>query len=400
MTNTLRPVTSNMGIGRRTFVAVAASVAAAGCLDGTEDNTDGEAEDGFEVETVVDGLSSPWGTEFLPDRRMLVTERTGSLLLVDRDDGEAREVDGVPDVYDAGQGGMLDVTTPPEFEDEPWVYLTYSATDDDGASATHLGRGRLDSDGAELEGFEVLHVAEPFVDSTQHYGSRVVFGDDGAVYFTVGDRGFKDFGPNHVSQDTENELGATLRLEPDGSVPDDNPFVDEDGFRDSLYSYGHRNSQGMAVHPETGELWQSEHGERDGDEINVVERGENHGWPVAHYGCEYGTEEPVGDQPDERDDIVDPVYYWDCTSGGFPPAGATFYDGDAFPEWQGDLFVGNLAGRYLGRFAVDGRDVEEEEPLLADRGWRIRDVEVAPDTGYVYVAVDSPDAPLVRLVSE
>jgi len=329
-------------LGRRSLLATAAASFAAGCLDGGPEND--EKGDGFEVETVTDGLSAPWGTAFLPDRLILVTERVGNLLVVDRDGGETQEVDGVPDVHDAGQGGMLDVAVHPDYGEQPWVYLTYSATDETGASTTHLGRGRLDADAGELDGFEVLHAAEPFVDSTQHYGSRVVFGDDGDVYFTVGDRGFKDFGPDHVSQDTENELGATLRLEPDGSVPDDNPFVDQDGFPDSVYSYGHRNSQGMTVHPETGELWQSEHGERDGDEINVVERGGNYGWPVTHYGCEYGTQQPVGDQPHEREDTVDPVYYWECTSGGFPPAGAAFYDGDSFPEWRGDLFVGNPCG--------------------------------------------------------
>ncbi|WP_255192548.1 PQQ-dependent sugar dehydrogenase [Natronobeatus ordinarius] len=388
-------------IDRRTVLhatAAVGSLSVAGCAAVFED--DGEFDDG-DLETVVDGLSHPWAIAFLPDdARLLVTERNGTLSLLDRDEGDLESVDGTPAVYTEGQGGLLDVTLHPDYPDEPWVYLTYAATNDAGESTTHLGRGRLEPDEGDLEAFEELFVAEPFVDSDGHFGSRVVFGEDDRLYVTTGDRQFKDFGPDHVSQDTANELGATLRLEPDGSIPEDNPFVDDDEVEDAIYSYGHRNAQGMTVHPETGELWQSEHGEEDGDALFIVDAGENYGWPIAHTGCEYNTDEPVGDDPFERDDVVDPVYYWECGSGGFPPSGMTFYDGDAFPDWEGDLFVGNLAGQYLGRFAVDGTDVEELEPLLDGRGWRIRDVAVAPDTGSLYVAVDDADAPIVRLVPE
>lgn len=365
----------------------------------TEVETEEVETEEFEVETVADGFTHPWGLAFLPDDPvLLVTEREGELSLLDRDDGSVRTVDGVPEVYSVGQGGLLDVTLHPDFPHERWVYLTYSATNDDGESATHVGRGELDVADGRLAEFERLHVAEPFVERTGHFGSRVVFDEDGYLYVTTGDRQFKDFGPDHVSQDLTNELGVTLRLEPDGSVPEDNPFADDPDARDAIYTYGHRNAQGMTVHPETGELWQSEHGERDGDEINVIQRGGNYGWPVTHYGCTYAEGEPIGDEPHELDDVVDPVYYWECNTGGFPPAGATFYDGDAFPTWEGDLFVGNLAGQYLGRFLVNGTDVREVDPLLADRGWRVRDVAVAPDTGYLYVAIDDEDAPVVRLV--
>lgn len=384
-------------------------VGIAGCVGGDDDSvaTDESAGDpptgddtDIVVETVTEGLAHPWGIAFVPEEReLLVTERdSGQVLLLDRDSGSVESLDGTPAVDSRSQGGLLDVTLHPTYPEDRWVYLTYSAANDDGETATHVGRGWLDRDAGYLEEFEVLHIVEPFVDSTGHYGSRVVSGPDGMLYVTTGDRQFKDFGPEHVSQDTTNELGATLRLEPDGSIPPDNPFVDDPDVRDAIYSYGHRNAQGMAVHPSTGELWQSEHGERDGDELNVIEAGGNYGWPIAHYGCEYGTEEPVGEEPHERDAIVDPVYYWECTSGGFPPAGMTFYDGDAFPDWHGDLFVGNLAGRYLARFTVDGHEAEEVASLLGDRDRRIRDVAVAPDTGHIYVAVDAGDAPLVRLV--
>ncbi|MES3517983.1 MAG: PQQ-dependent sugar dehydrogenase [Natronomonas sp.] len=382
----------------RTTPAVAA-VALGGCVSFSEETEESGGEDGdFRLETVADGLTHPWGIEFLPEESaMLVTERTGQLNLLDRETGSIEELDGTPEVHAVGQGGLLDVAIHPDFPAQPWVYLTYAAENEAGETATHLGRGRFDREGKRLVDFETIHVAGPFVDSSGHYGSRVLFGPDGMLYVTTGDRQFKDFGPDHVSQDTTNELGATLRLTSKGSIPGDNPFVDDPDVRDSIFSYGHRNVQGMTVHPETGEIWQSEHGEQDGDEINVLEAGGNYGWPVTHYGCSYTSGDPIGEQPHERDDVVNPVYYWECGSGGFPPSGATFYDGSAFPDWQGDLFVGNLAGEYLGRFAVDGRAVEERDPLLAGRGWRVRDVAVAPDTDRLYVAVDDRDAPIVRL---
>ncbi len=409
---------------RRTLlssVGSALSIAVAGCLGGP-----GRASlpEGVEVEPVVEGLDHPWGLVFLPDSAdsrsddgtdadvdtdtpLLVTERKGVLSSIDPAEGVREPLEGIPEVEAAGQGGLLDLAIHPDYPSEPWLYFTYATANNDGETTTALGRGQFDS-GPEragaLENVEELYTASPFVDSTNHYGSRVVFGTDRMVYMTVGDRQFKDFGPDHVSQETTNEIGTTLRLEADGSIPDDNPFVDDPEVSDAIFSYGHRNAQGMTVHPETGDLWQSEHGEADGDEINIVEAGGNYGWPIAHTGCEYGTDEPVGDDPDERDDVVDPVYAWECGSGGFPPAGMTIYppDGDAFPDWQGDLFVGNLAGEYLGRFALegDGPTVEEVDQLLAGSGWRIRDVTVGPQTGDLYVAVDDTDAPIVRLKAE
>lgn len=394
---------------RREFVtslSVLSGTLFCGCLH-PEDGSDTEpvdTESDFAVETVADGLTTPWSIEFLtnPDTnheesRILVTELPGRLRLIDRETGESRLLEGTPEVYDTGEGGLLDAAVHPRYPDERWVYLTYSARNRNGGSATHLGRGRLDPEEGLLSDFEVLHTAEPFVESANHYGSRVVFGDDGMVYMTSGDRQFKDFGPNHVAQDVTNELGAVLRLTPEGDIPGDNPFVDDPVARDSVYSYGHRNPQGLTVHPETGEIWESEHGEGDGDEINLIERGENYGWPVASESCQYGTTTPVGDGHDEVEDVAAPEYVWECGTGGFPPAGMTVYDGEAFPGWQGDIFVGNLAGQYLGHLEVKDREVTENEPLLDRRGWRVRDVEEAPDTGNLYLLVDSGDAPVVRL---
>ena len=410
---------------RRTLLAAVASTSAvgiAGCLGDDDEATDDSPDDDdappvaddndavdhaddddqtaeeIVIEPIVEDLSYPWGLELVPDESLLlVTERTGDLLTVDRKEGSTTSIGGIPSVDDGGQGGLLDLALHPAFPDESWLYLTYVATNDAGERATHLGRGELSLDANELESFEELAIAEPFLDGTGHFGSRVVFDGDGQLYMTSGDRRVSNYDADHPSQDRSNAIGATLRFEPDGSIPDDNPFLEDDEALDALYSYGHRNAQGMTVHPETGDIWQSEHGEEDGDELNIIEAGGNYGWPVAHYGCHYGTDDPVGEEPGDRDDIVDPVYYWECGTGGFPPAGMTFYDGDAFPAWQGDLFVGNLAGQYLGHFSVSGTDVEEQEPLLEGEGWRIRDVIVEAEAGNLIVAVDDSSAPLVRI---
>jgi aldose sugar dehydrogenase len=354
---------------------------------------------GFEIETVAEGFNEPWGMTFLPGNgRMLVTERPGQLNLVDRETGDVAQISGVPDVDARGQGGLLDVAVHPRFEDEPWVYLTWAGRNNEGLTATYVGRGLLDIEGRALTDFEVLHVAGPHVDSTGHYGSRIVFDADNRFYVTVGDRQFKNFGPDHYAQDTSNYIGTTLRFEDDGSIPADNPFVDDPEVQDAIYSYGHRNSQGMAIHPETGELWQNEHGEWNGDEINVIQAGGNYGWPIATYGVDYRTRERFADLPPDNPDTVDPVYFWEVDHPeGFPPSGFAFYDGDAFPEWQGNAFMGNLRHQYLGRFTVEGHEVEMVERLLDGQGWRIRDVAVGPDNGYLYVLIDDSNVPLIRL---
>lgn len=403
-------MTQTPAFDRRTLLQTAAAAGAAvvaGCTgdDGSAPVDEAEPDGTFALSEVVSGLDAPWGLAFVPDTpKVLVTELPGRLQLVDREGGTATELSATPDVLAKGQGGLLDVAVHPDFPDEPWVYLTYAATDDRGYSATHLGRGRLDTEAPAFEAFERLHVAEPYLDRTAHYGSRVQFGPDGMVYMTAGDRQFKDFGPNHVSQDLTNELGTVLRLRPDGSVPDDNPFVDDPDAIDSIFSYGHRNPQGLDRHPETGEMWVSEHGEKGGDEINRLQAGGNYGWPIADQGCNYGTEDPVAPDPDSGDGTIEAAHVWACGVARFPPAGMTFYDGDAFPEWQGNLFVGNLAGQYLGRLTVEnpGGDttLEEQEPLLDGNDWRMRDVAVAPDTGDLFVLIDSEAAPVVRLHPE
>lgn len=371
--------------------------------DATDDR-DGGTQDA-EIVTpaateVATGLAHPWGMACLPGGALLVTERMGSLQRVDVETGATEPIDGVPEIVAGGQGGLLDVCLHPAYPDEPSVYLTYVGADGDGASATHLGRGTYDPDAGVVEEFEELFVAEPFLDSDAHFGSRAIFDEDGWLYATVGDRQSKDFGPDHYAQDLGTALGSVVRLADDGSIPPDNPFVDDEGALDAIYSYGHRNPQAAAIRPVDGRLWIADHGEQDGDEIEVIQPGGNHGWPVAHYGCTYDSSEEIGDLPHERDDIVDPVHHWECASGGFPPSGMTFYDGDAFPDWQGDLFVGTLAGEYLGHFAVEDGTVTERPPLLEDRGWRVRDVTVDPVEGHLLVAIDDGEAPIVAIHPE
>ena len=317
-------------------------------------------------EVLLDSLSSPWGMTFIDEGSMLITQNGGELLYYDFDSIE--EISSIPEVVSSGQGGLLDV-----HYDDGYVYITYSASGQGGA-ATRLGRGRLDLDSLALEDFEVLRTIEPFVSGGSHFGSRVMIVGD-YLYMTTGDRGSKDFSEEHPSQDTSNELGAVIRLYRNGSVPQDNPFVDEEGFVDSIYTYGHRNVQGLALYED--EIWISEHGEQDGDMIHKLTTGGNYGWPLVHYGCTYlrGTE--IGGLAHEREDIVDPIHYWECNTGGFPPAGMDFYDDR--------LFLGGLRSQYLAEFEfTDDGGLQETESYL--EGHRVRDV-MAYDEG-VYALTD------------
>ncbi len=349
------------------------------------------------LEVVTEDLGLIWAIDFLPGTsRLLASENEGSMFLIDTETLEVVEITGVPEVDSRGQGGLLDVRVSPDFDQDQLVYLTYSAANDDGNTTTFLARAVLDLEGQRLTDLEELYFAEPFLDSTAHYGSRVIIQGD-YLYMTIGDRGDKTF-DDHVSQDTSNVLGTTIRLYRDGSIPEDNPFVDDPDVLDEIYTYGHRNSQGMTIHPETGEIWQSEHGERDGDEINIIHGGNNYGWPIATYGCGYVTRQPIGDLPEDRDDTINPVHYWECGSGGFPPAGMTFYDAEGFVSWKGDLFVGGLASQYLAHFRLTDNGLEELDPLLADEGWRVRDVTVGQHDGAIYAAVEGRTVSIVRIV--
>ena len=354
----------------------------------------------YRVEVLAEGLNRPWAMGFLPGSQdMLITLRGGTLMLREAETGEMIEISGAPEVDSRGQGGLLDIEAAPDFAESGLVYMTWAGRGE-GGSSTHLGRARLDRDGARLTDLEVLHVVTPFIDTPAHYGSRLVFAY-GHVFAGFGDRNRKDFGPDHIAQDLSSENGAVIRLTLDGDIPDDNPFVGQDGTAGAIWSYGHRNIQAMAVHPETGEIWLAEHGEAGGDEVNIVQRGGNYGWPLASFGVDYRSGEPFAPPHEEGDGFIAPVYHWPAgRDDHFPPSGMAFYTGDAFPDWQGHMLIGNLFHRYLGLFAVDGESVETPQRLLEGRGWRIRDVAIGPEDGFIYVVVDDDNAPLIRLVPD
>ncbi|MGY6410994.1 MAG: PQQ-dependent sugar dehydrogenase [Alkalilacustris sp.] len=352
---------------------------------------------GYEVEILAEGLDRPWGMAFLPGSGdILITGRNGTLSLWDAEAGSLVEIDGAPAVDARGQGGLLDVKPAPDFAETGHVFLTWVAQVQ-GGSTTTLGRGTFDRDAGALGDLEVLFQVSPGIESGGHFGSRIVIHGE-HIFVGTGDRNFKDFGPDHIAQDRSTENGAVVRLNLDGSIPDDNPFVGDEGSAPAIWSYGHRNIQAMAARPGTDEIWLAEHGESGGDEINIVERGGNFGWPLVHFGVDYRTGQPFADQPGDGDGFVTPVFAWGPgRDNNFPPSGMAWVDGSAFEEWEGRLLVGNLRHRFLGLFEVNGREVSEPTRLLEDRGWRIRDVAIGPEDGFIYVIADGEDVPLLRL---
>jgi glucose/arabinose dehydrogenase len=360
------------------------ALAAAGCGVRTEVAADEpivSEQATFELVTVASGLDHPWGMAFLPEGGVLITERDGALRLLKG--GALEPVAGVPEVAASGQGGLLDVALHPDFASNRFVYLSYAGPGEDGA-ATTVARARL-GDGA-LDELEVIFRAAPEIRSSKHFGSRLLFDRAGYLYVTAGERG-----SGARAQDLSQHPGSVLRLNDDGSVPEDNPFVGRAGALPEIFAYGHRNPQGMALHPETGAIWTQEHGPRGGDEVNIERPGANYGWPVITYGIDYSGA-PVGEGT-HKEGMEQPVHYW---VPSIAPSGMAFYTGDAFPEWQGDLFVGALKFELLVRLELDGERVVAEERLLEGEIGRIRDVEVGPD-GFLYVLTDESDGGLYRL---
>ncbi|WP_120993338.1 PQQ-dependent sugar dehydrogenase [Stutzerimonas urumqiensis] len=343
----------------------------------------------LEVTTVADGLARPWSLAFLPGgERMLVTERPGTLRVVGLDGRVSEPLDGVPEVYATGQGGLLDVRLSPDFASDRLVYLTYAEAGEDGKAGTVVGRGRLSEDLSAIEDFEVLLRQQPKLSVGLHFGSRLVFDRAGDLFVTLGENNRRS-----TAQDLDKLQGKVVRLNPDGSVPPDNPFVDRQGARPEIWSYGHRNPQGAALNPWTGALWVNEHGPRGGDEINVPQAGKNYGWPLATHGIDYSGQ-PIPEAVGETaEGTVAPHHVWEVSPG---LSGMAFYDAERFPAWQHSLFIGALAQPSLIRLTLDGDAVAKEERLLESLGKRIRDVRVGPD-GYLYVLTDEADASLLRI---
>ena len=346
----------------------------------------------FRVVTVADGLEHPWSIAFLPGGDILVTERPGRLRVIRNGRLLPAPVEGVPPVFAVGQGGLLDVVPHPNFASNRLVYLTYSKPLGGQESTTAVIRGRFEND-------QLTNVQEIFVAASQgrgHYGSRLAFDGNGHVFVSVGERMAAPRGDleAHPAQDLSNHHGTINRLNEDGSVPQDNPFVGREDVRPEIWSYGHRNPQSLAIHPGTGELWEAEHGPQGGDEINLIRPGVNYGWPVIGFGVNYGSGQRIHEGT-LREGMQPPVHVW---VPSIATSGMMIYNGDAFPEWRGDIFVGGLAGEQLARVEVDMGVSMMEETLLRGIG-RIRDVRQGPD-GLIYLAIDGEGnntTPIVRL---
>jgi glucose/arabinose dehydrogenase len=341
----------------------------------------------FQTVTVAEGLSHPWGLDFLPGGRMLVTERPGRLRIVAADGKLSEPVNGLPKMDARGQGGLLDVTVGPD----GLIYWSY-AEPRDGGNGTAVARGKLvDGPNPSITGVQVIWRMMPTLDSTMHFGSRVVFAPDGKLFITTGERSII---PGRMqAQQLNSSFGKVIRINSDGTVPADNPFRATAGAQPEIWSIGHRNIQGAAIRPGTGELWTIEHGPKGGDELNVVGAGKDYGWPTISYGLEYSGQK-VGQGISQAAGMEQPVYYWDPV---IAPGGIAFYDADLFPAWKGSLFIGGMKPGHLARLTLDGYRVAGEERLLKDLGKRIRDVNVGPD-GAIYLLTDEDNGAILKLV--
>ncbi|MFO7766714.1 MAG: PQQ-dependent sugar dehydrogenase [Pelovirga sp.] len=333
---------------------------------------------------ITRGLEHPWGMAFLPDGRILITERPGRLRLVENGELLPQPVSGLPAIVAQGQSGLLDVALHPRFAVNQLIYIAYTSARDRGIS-TDVARGKLT--GNKLEEVEVLFRGNKGTTTGRHFGSRLVFDDKGFLYITLGDHGQKE-----RAQDSADHAGSVIRIHDDGRVPADNPHQQRPDWLAELFSIGNRNIQGAALHPISGELWAHEHGPQGGDEINIIRSGRNYGWPVITYGVNYGIGTRIGEGT-HKQGMEQPLHYWDPS---IAPSGMMFYTGNKFPNWQGNLFVGALRGQILVRLTLEGEEIVAEERMLQNRVGRIRDVRQGPD-GNIYLLTDARDGALLRL---
>lgn len=340
-------------------------------------------------EVMAEGLAKPWGLAFLPDGRLLVTEKPGRLRVLD-DRRLSPPVAGIPAVDSAGQGGLLDVAIGPTFARDRLIYWTYSEPREAGKNGTSVARGRLSEDLARVDAVQVIFRQLPSWTSRGHYGSRLVFDRNGHLFVTLGERQLPE--PRQLAQDLGAHMGKVVRIFPDGSVPKDNPFVGKAGARPEIWSYGHRNIQGADLHPVTGELWTVEHGARGGDEVNAPKAGKNYGWPIITYGEDYDGS-PIGGGITQKAGMEQPIYYWDPV---IAPGGARFYRGDLFKGWKNNLLIAGLASNALVRLTLDGEHVTGEERLMLGAG-RLREIAEAAD-GALWIVTDENDGRVIRLV--
>ncbi len=339
----------------------------------------------FELETIAEGLEHPWALAFLPDGQMLVTERAGRLRRIDGEGLVSEPINSVPRAYVKSQGGLMDIALHPDYEENGWVYLTLAYGTSE-ANATRLVRGRIDS--MTWVDNEVVFTARPTRDTPVHYGARMAFLPDGTLLLSIGD----GFDYREQAQRLDSHTGSIVRLHDDGKIPGNNPFVRRENALPEIFSYGHRNPQGIVIDPNSGRIWSHEHGPRGGDELNLIERGVNYGWPIVTAGIDYSGARisPFT----TRSGMRDPVLVW---TPSIAPAGMAIYQGSVFPGWQGDLLIASLAERSLRRVALDGINIEEHELVELDLDERLRDVRVSPD-GHIYLLTDSKNGRVLRLV--
>ncbi|MDZ4790566.1 MAG: PQQ-dependent sugar dehydrogenase [Hyphomicrobiales bacterium] len=338
----------------------------------------------FSVVTVASGLNHPWGMAFLPGGDMLVTERNGGVRLIRDGKLVKQPLVGAPKAYARGQGGLLDIAAHPKFAENRYVYISYAGSGEGGAG-TEVARAKFTGDA--LEGLEVVFKANPKTSGSAHYGGRLAFTPSGDLLVTLGDR----YARMKEAQDLNSHMGKVIRIRDDGSIPSDNPFTKREGAKPEIYSYGHRNVQGLALRPGSNQIWTGEFGPQGGDEINIDKPGANYGWPKITYGEDYGG--GVISDKTALPNMEQPVVYW---RPSISPSGMTFYDGDKFPKWKGNLFVGALSGAHVRRLTLQGDKVTAQEALLEDEGERIRDVRQGPD-GFIYLLTDESNGKILRL---
>lgn len=375
----------------RMTLCLATTLLIAGCnftaSTATPPAANAQPQSDLEIKTLASGFNHPWAVALLPDGTFLVTERSGSLRHVANDGSKSLAIKGVPKVFAQGQGGLLDVVLAPDFATSKMIYLSYAEPAEDGTAGTAVARGVLN--GNQLDNVQVIYRQEPKVQGGMHFGSRIAFDDKGHIFISQGERNQKS-----LAQDLTKLQGKLVRLNLDGSIPNDNPFVGKKDARAEIFSYGHRNMQGMTVDPRTGKLWQSEHGPKGGDEINLPQPGRNYGWPLATHGMDYSTGRPY---PETKAAVVkgldEPYHMWPKSPA---LSGMAFFVGHPGHAWNESLFLGSLVERNLIRLTLDGDKIVSEERLLSDQGKRIRDVRVGPD-GTVYVVTDEDNGELISI---
>lgn len=369
--------------------AISAVILATGSVAAEQTNAPAAPKTPITVTEVADGLENPWGMQFLPDGRILVTERPGRMKIVTTDGKVSDPIKGLPNVVQGGQAGLLDVLLAPDFAASGLIYFSYSEPRGNFTNGTSVVRAKLtlNDNGGEISDGLVIFRQEPAFAGRHHFGSRLVWNTDGTLFITTGERSSQ----RDLAQDLNTHLGKVIRINADGTVPKDNPFVGQDGKRPEIWSYGHRNVQGAALNPATGKLWTTEHGAQGGDELNIPLAGKNYGWPIITWGENYGGGK-IGEGTTKAG-LEQPIYYW---KPSIATSGLAFYTGDLFKDWKGNVLAGGLAGAVLERLVLDGDKVVAVEKLLADRGDRIRDVRQGPD-GAVWVLTDDADGKLLRI---